>query len=84
MPFRRAATNLLLLAVSVLLGLGLLEFGTRMLLGDRIVLLPRYHTSAHYGEYTIRRLRPNSHFWHTSPDGSWEFATNCAGLPCRP
>lgn len=80
MPFRRAATNLLLLAVSVLLGLGLLEAGTRMLLGDRTVLFPRYHTSAHYGEYTIRRLRPNSHFWHTSPDGSWEFTTNAQGF----
>jgi hypothetical protein len=80
MPFRRAATNLLLLSISVLLGLGLLEAGTRMLLGDRIVLFPRNHTSAHYGEYTIRRLRPNSHFWHTSLDGSWEFTTNAQGF----
>ena len=52
MQFRRALTNLLLLAVSVLLGLGLLEAATRMLFGDKIVLFPRYHTSAHYGEYT--------------------------------
>lgn len=80
MRLRRIATNLSLVAVSVLLGLGLLEAGVRMFLGDQMILFPRYHASAHYGDYTIRRLRPNSRFWHTSADGSWEFRTNAQGF----
>lgn len=77
---RRTAINLLLVAVSTLVGLGLGEIGARVFLGDRAAIVPRFHTSAHYGEYTIRRLRPNSHFWHTSSIGSWEFTTNAQGF----
>ncbi|MDN3513878.1 MAG: SGNH/GDSL hydrolase family protein [Candidatus Brocadia sp.] len=52
----------------------------RVLYKDKIVLFPRYHTDAVYGEYQIRRLRPNSVFWHTSVDGSWKFTTNAQGF----
>ena len=40
------------------------------------VLFPRYHTDVKYGEYILRRIRPNSEFWHTSQDGTWKFTTN--------
>ena len=72
--------NLALLAVVSLVCLGLCEIGTRLLFGNQILLIPRYHTSAHYGEFTIRRLRPNIQFWHTDPDGSWKFVTNSQGF----
>ncbi|UCF06105.1 MAG: hypothetical protein JSV33_03485, partial [bacterium] len=52
----------------------------RILKKDTMVLFPRYHTDAQYGEYKIRRLRPNSEFWHTSVDGSWKFTTNKQGF----
>ena len=45
-----------------------------------MVLYPRYHSKAVYGAYTLRRLRPNSVFWHTSRDGHWRFVTNAAGF----
>jgi hypothetical protein len=58
----------------------LCEIGTRLLFGDRIMLIPRFHTFANYGEFTIRRLRPNYQFWHTEADGRWRFVTNSQGL----
>ena len=76
----KTAVNLALLAVVSLVCLGLCEIGTRLLFGDQILLIPRYHTSAHYGEFTIRRLRPNTQFWHTDSDGSWKFVTNSQGF----
>jgi hypothetical protein len=45
-----------------------------------MVLFPRYHSKAVYGDYTLRRLRPNTVFWHTSRDGRWRFATNAQGF----
>lgn len=71
--------NLLLLCVVVALCLGAAEIATRALLPG-MLLYPRYHTDASYGDYTLRRLRPNSVFWHTSPDGSWRFVTNSQGF----
>src|SRR5262245_23571953 len=56
------------------------EHIVRLLFGDRIVLFPRFHDTASYGKYTIRRLRPNTTFWHHSVDGSWEFVTNSKGF----
>ena len=44
------------------------------------MLIPRFHTSANYGEFTIRRLRPNYQFWHTDADGHWKFVTNSQGF----
>jgi len=56
------------------------EFAVRWIHGDRMVLYPRYHSRAVYGDYTLRRLRPRTVFWHRSIDGHWRFATNSAGF----
>ena len=80
---RATAVNLGLLAVVILVGLALCEIGTRVLFGDRIMLIPRFHTSARYAGSTIRRLQPNAEFWHTDPDGSWKFVTNGQGFRAK-
>jgi len=77
---RKTIVNLALLAVVSLVCLGLSEVGTRLFFSNQILLIPRYHTSAHYGEFTLRRLRPNFQFWHTEPDGHWKFVTNSQGF----
>lgn len=56
------------------------EWVVRILYADHTVLFPRYHTDVQYGDYTLRRIRPNSRFRHTSIDGSWEFVTNSQGF----
>jgi lysophospholipase L1-like esterase len=56
------------------------EIAVRLILGNSIVLFPRSFTAAHYDGVTLRRLIPNSTFWHTSVDGSWEFRTNAQGF----
>ncbi len=76
---KKILANLGLLAAVSLACLGLCEIGTRWLFSTTM-LIPRYHTSAHYGEFTLRRLRPNFQFWHTDPDGSWKFITNSQGF----
>ncbi len=75
----KTTINFALLAVVILACLGLCEIGARLLFGNQIMLIPRFHTSATYGDFTIRRLRPNSQFWHTDPDGHWKFVTNSQG-----
>ncbi|MDH3658722.1 MAG: GDSL-type esterase/lipase family protein [Alphaproteobacteria bacterium] len=45
-----------------------------------VVVFPRYHAVADYGDYTLRRTRPNTEFWHTSPEGSWQFRINAQGF----
>ncbi len=77
---RRLGGNLFLLLITVAACLGVGEIGARWLYGRQIALFPRYHTAAHYGDYTLRRLRPNSVFWHTSVDGTWRFTTNAQGF----
>lgn len=72
--------NLVLLIVVFLVSTLLAEFVVRLLYKDTTVLFPRYHTSAKYGEYTIRKIRPNSSFTHTSIDGTWHFKTNSQGF----
>ena len=52
------------------------EYCVRLLYKDETVMFPRYHTDVQYGQFTIRKIRPNSEFWHTSTDGSWKFTTN--------
>ena len=47
---------------------------------DRIALFPRYVTDVHYGEYHLRGNVPNSHYWHKSADGRWEFFINGQGF----
>lgn len=56
------------------------EIMVRLLYKDVTVLYPRYHTDYQYGRYTIRGIRPNADFWHSSIDGSWEFITNSKGF----
>ncbi len=73
------ANLLLMLAAFLVAGAGG-EVAVRWLHGDRMVLFPRYHSKAVYGDYTLRRLRPNTVFWHTSIDGHWRFATNAKGF----
>src|SRR5215470_17017125 len=64
------------LVISLLVAEGII----RQFFGDTIVLFPRFHEIARYGKYTIRRLRPNTTFWHRSIDGSWKFVTNSKGF----
>jgi hypothetical protein len=47
---------------------------------DRIALFPRYVTDVHYGQFHIRGNVPNSHYWHKSADGRWEFFINGQGF----
>ncbi len=69
-----------MLAGSILISLSAGEAATRLILGRKTVLYPRNFTAAHYDGVTLRRLIPNSSFWHTSVDGSWEFRTNAQGF----
>jgi len=59
------------------------ELATRVFLGQKAILFPRYHTGADYGVYHLRRLRPSTTFRHTSADGSWLFTTNRQGFRDR-
>ncbi len=66
---------------SVLLAMMLMgELLVRALYADQTVLFPRYHTDVKYGDFRIRRIRPNSDFRHTSVDGEWRFITNSQGF----
>lgn len=65
---------------AALVSLLLSEAATRFFFADLIVLFPRYHTDVSYGAYRIRRLLPNTQFWHTTIDGSWKFAINAQGF----
>lgn len=77
---RKGLVNLGLLILASLAALIIAEFIVRVLYKDTLVLFPRYHTDARYGQFTLRTIRPNSQFWHTSPDGSWRFTTNKQGF----
>ena len=65
---------------NIIISLLIIETVLRVGFRDKIVLFPRYHTDAHYGEFTIRRIRSNAVYWHTSIDGSWKFTTNEQGF----
>jgi len=77
---RGLGRNLLLLTATLALCCAAGEMAFRLVMKDSIVLFPRYHTAAHYGDFTIRSLRPNARFMHTSADGRWEFVTNAQGF----
>lgn len=77
---KKYVVNMGIALLSILLCCIVAEYIVRFLRKDKMVLFPRYHTDAKYGEYRIRRLRPNSKFWHTSIDGSWKFTTNKQGF----
>ncbi|HWA38990.1 MAG TPA: GDSL-type esterase/lipase family protein [Burkholderiales bacterium] len=77
---KKLAGNLALLlgtlAVAFLVG----EVVVRATFAKDNVLFPRYHTDYAYGKYTLRGVRPNAEFRHTSADGSWTFVTNSRGF----
>lgn len=56
------------------------EIATRVFFSKTIEILPKYHSVAKYGDYTIRCFRPGLSFWHTSPDGKWLFKINDQGF----
>lgn len=74
------ASGLAVALVAFALCFGVGEAVTRFLFGRAIVLFPRHHAEARYGDFALRRLEPNARFWHTSADGSWEFRTNAQGF----
>ena len=69
-----------LTVASTLIALAAGELVVRALFKDQTVMFPRYHTDYRYGPYTLRGIRPNAEFRHTSVDGSWTFVTNSRGL----
>jgi hypothetical protein len=79
---RKAVFGLVTAFITTLAMFCVAEIGVRMLNGTkpRFALFPRYHTDVKYGQFTIRRIRPNIEFWHTSVDGSWKFVTNKQGF----
>ena len=77
---RRAAVNALVAGAALAVALGACELAVRTVYKSANVLYPRYHTDYRYGPYTIRGIRPNSQFWHTSVDGPWKFVTNNRGF----
>ena len=72
--------NVLLSLAALAVAFGIGEIAVRVLYKDASVLFPRYHTDYQYGRYTLRGIRPNAEFWHTSVDGSWKFVTNSKGF----
>jgi hypothetical protein len=77
---KKFASSAATLVVSFAVALALGELVVRAVLKEETVMFPRYHTDYRYGEYTLRGIRPNAEFWHTSVDGSWKFSTNSRGL----
>jgi hypothetical protein len=77
---RRLLGGLALATVTTLLMLAAGEVVVRALFKDQTVIFPRYHTDYRYGDYTLRGIRPNAEFRHTSVDGSWTFVTNSHGF----
>ncbi|MEW6676504.1 MAG: GDSL-type esterase/lipase family protein [Pseudomonadota bacterium] len=77
---KKIATNLLVLLFASLLAFLLGEIVVRLFFADQTVMFPRYHTDYRYGPYTLRGIRPNEQFTHSSVDGQWEFTTNSRGL----
>jgi lysophospholipase L1-like esterase len=80
---KRPLGRVAVVAATTLLALLAAELVVRGFFKDDIVLFPRYHADYRYGPYTLRGIRPNARFWHTSVEGSWEFVTNSKGLRDR-
>lgn len=74
--WRKMALLLLASVIALMVAEGIV----RLFRGEHILLFPRFHAPAKYGEYTIRRLLPNASFLHTSIDGRWRFLTNSKGF----
>lgn len=43
-------------------------------------ITPRYHTDATYGAFRMRKIRPNSDYWHRTAYGDVRFVTNNRGF----
>lgn len=80
---RRFLGSAALMVASTLLALAAGEGLVRSLYKDRAVMFPRYHTDYRYGQYTLRGIRPNAEFRHSSVDGTWTFVTNSRGFRDR-
>ncbi len=80
MKFKILLTNISFLIFIIAICFLVAEFIVRSLFKEETVLFPRYHTDANYGQYKLRKIRPNSTFIHTSVDGKWEFNINNQGL----
>lgn len=79
----RARSLLVNTSIAIISFCGAFTFGeiiVRVLYREQAVLFPRYHTDYQYGEYVLRGVRPNSDYWMTSVDGSWNFITNNRGF----
>jgi len=77
---KKILANALLAMFALVCSLAVGEIVVRSLYKSETVLFPRYHTDYQYGRYTIRGIRPNAEFWHTSIDGTWRFVTNNKGF----
>lgn len=80
LKFKRTLSNLALMFLTLAFAFAAGEIIVRLLYKKQTVLFPRYHTDYQYGRYTIRGIRPNADFWHTSVDGTWQFVTNSKGF----
>ena len=80
---RRFLGSAALTLASTLIALAAGEALVRALYKDQTVMFPRYHTDYRYGPYTLRGIRPNAEFRHTSVDGTWTFVTNSRGFRDR-
>lgn len=56
------------------------EVVLRWFFEDSITLFPRFHTRADYGDFVLRKTRPNTTFQHHSIDGTWTFTINAQGF----
>lgn len=72
--------NIAFMVTSIVIALLIGEWIVRALYKDKIVLFPRYTTDINYGDYSIRVIRPNMEFKHTSVDGVFNFKTNSRGF----
>ena len=72
--------NALMIISSLMIGCVVGEIIVRVTYGNDINLFPRYTTDVTYGKYTIRRIRPNEEYKHTSRDGVFNFKTNNRGF----
>lgn len=72
--------NLTFLLTSIIIALIIGECIVRFLYKGKMCLFPRYTTNAEYGDFSIRVVRSNMVYKHTSIDGVFNFKTNNRGF----
>jgi len=83
---KATAINLGIFIIATATVLLFAEFFVRMSLSNtegvgEIILSPRNQTDAQYGDFRLRRLRPDTEWWQTSRTaGAWKFSTNNKGF----